>query len=99
MRKMQIIVERKCLTEDSEVKVYLSLVQEKQWSQIKKVCKTIIFTLARLVAAAVIIIPFGLWFIQYAYFERGYKAYGGEYLLIICGFYIFFKVLGVLLKD
>lgn len=88
MHKMLLVVEHKYLTEDSEVRIYLSKVQESRWPKIKRFYKKALYTIIRILVSVIITLLFKVWVIEYAYNERGYKAYGGEYLLIMWVFII-----------
>lgn len=98
MYKMQLIVEHKYITEDSETRIYLSKVRESKWPAVKRICKKLISTIHQLLLAAIVTLPFGIWSIRYAYHERGYKAYGGEYLFMVLVYYMTLKVLNILFE-
>lgn len=103
---LRIEVEPKCVTEDSESRVYMSLVPvkreypnwgklaERTFGKFKRFSKTafklfVSFTLAYGTAVA---------FFHLAYAERGYKAVGGEYLLVIGVFLFSYWIMGKVLE-
>lgn len=86
---MPAVLEREYLTEDSKVRVYLSLVQGKKKETITDKAIVIVLELFYSMAVTYFI---GSWAIAWAYAERGYKAYGGEYLLIVMIFLLSFHI-------
>lgn len=80
VRRMSVDMECEYLTEDSKVRVYLSPVRgEKKETVVEK---AVVIALELFYSLAVTYF-IGSWAIAAAYAERDYKAYGGEYLLII----------------
>lgn len=96
--KVQLLVEREHPADNPKVRIYLSLVRESfwkdaVWSKIKGCCKWVIHMIFRIFISLVITLPFGIWAINDAYLERGYLAYGGEYLFIIVVFLAVYNIL------
>lgn len=96
--KVRLIVERKCIAEDSEVRLYLSPVWECAWIKAKRILQKAAGVTIKLLAATAITIPFGIYFVNLAYMERGYRAYGGEWLLIMLIFYAAYKLMETLIR-
>ncbi|MCD8150549.1 MAG: hypothetical protein LUE92_13535 [Clostridiales bacterium] len=80
VRRMSVDMECEYLTEDSKVRVYLSPVRGETKETVAE--KAVVIALELFYSLAVTYF-IGSWAIAAAYAERGYKAYGGEYLLII----------------
>lgn len=99
IERIQLGIEPKYITEDSEVRIYLSKMQECRYSKIKRAYKKILDLIIKLFISVTVTIPFGTWAIRHAYIERGYVAYGGEYLFIMLVFFIIYKVLGFKFKG
>lgn len=93
MYKMPIVVERKYVTEDSEVRIYLSQVRSERKPPRKKITDKIVALVLELFYAGTITYLVGNWAIGFAYKERGYFAYGSEYLLIALTFLISFRTI------
>ena len=81
-------LEHQCVAEDSKIRLYLSLVQgeveEREDNAFEKAEVTVIslffgFSVAYFTS---------LWVVPMAYAERGYQAYGGEYLVIVIAFLV-----------
>lgn len=94
--KVQSELEYQYLTEDSKVRVYLSPVRrEKQKDSVAEIITVGIIEFFFALSAAYFT---AMQTIPYAYQKRGYKAYGGEYILVgivfllsYCGIHTFFK--------
>lgn len=79
MYRLSAGVEHQCLTEDSKVRIYLSEVRsKKKETWFEKIVIAFLEVFYSLTATYFV----GKWAIASAYAERGYKAYGGEYILI-----------------
>lgn len=89
-RKLRLFTEYPCFTEDCQVKLYLLCQRVKQEEESDK--KLLRFV-AKLACAVLITYLFGLWATSWAFQQRGYVAYGGEYLLIFVFFCIVVKLL------
>lgn len=89
-RKLHLFTEYPCFTEDSQVKLYLLCQRVKPEEEADK--KLLRFV-AKLTCAVLITYLFGLWATSWAFQQRGYVAYGGEYLLIFVFFCIVVKLL------
>lgn len=87
MRRMSIDVEHQYLTEDTKVLVYLSTMRS---AKEETICEKAIVAILELFYSFTITYFVGKWAIAYAYAERGYKAYGGEYLMIFAAFVLSF---------
>lgn len=59
--------------------------------------KAVLFILKLFVAYSVSYFV-SMWAIQEAYTERGYKAFGGEYILILTVFILAYKGIGIFFK-
>ena len=92
-RKWWIVREHPCLTEDSKVKVYLFKQNQKPVMN-GLFRKAMRFTL-RLLGAAIVTYLFAFWIIEKAFLERGYAAYGGEYILIAFVFFVIYKLMNI----
>lgn len=57
----------------------------------KKCAKRASRVMLRMLAAAGVTYLYAIWAIEQAYLQRGYRAYGGEYLIIPMVFYMVFK--------
>ena len=89
-RKLRLFTEYPCFTEDCQVKQYLLCQRVKPEEESDK--KLLRFV-AKLACAVLITYLFGLWATSWAFQQRGYVAYGGEYLLIFVFFCIVVKLL------
>ena len=88
-RKLRLFTEYPCFTEDCQVKLYLLCQRVKPEEESDK--KLLRFV-AKLACAVLITYLFGLWATSWAFQQRGYVAYGGEYLLIFVFFCIVVKL-------
>ena len=93
-----IIMECQCITEDSKVRVYLSKVRKGKWQATRRFIKKAAPHVLRLLGAVALTYLYSAWSIEQAFIQRGYKAYGGEYLIIPFVFYGVYKVLGGIQK-
>jgi len=98
MYKVPIIVERKYVTEDSEVRIYLSQMRSEKKPPKKKIKDKIVALVLELFYTGTITYLVGDWAIGFAYKERGYFAYGSEYLLIVLTFLISFRTIRAFFK-
>lgn len=87
-RKLWVIREYPCFTEDSMVKVYLF----NQKPVMNGFFRKAIRFMFRLLGSATITYLFTLWIIELAFLERGYAACGGEFLFIPVVFYFMCKL-------
>lgn len=79
MYRLSVDVEHQCISEDSKVRIYLSEVRgEAKETAFEK----IMIIILQLFYSGTIAHAVGTWAIAAAYEQRGYKAYGGEYILI-----------------
>lgn len=99
-----IVLERKHISQDSKGRVRLP--QLRKILEVKKIKKAfkrffrkVMILAFKLLASAAITLPFAIWAIEDAYIERGYKAYGGEYLFIAMFFYLVYHAVFFLLKE
>ncbi len=86
MHKVLLLVECEYISEDSKGRLYLSQVQEVRNPAARMRSEKVSVITAKLILSGVMTAPFAAWSIIYAFLERGYKAYGGEYLFIIMVF-------------
>lgn len=96
--EVRILVEREHHTENPKVRIYLSPVRQSIWPKVKKICKWVIHMAIRIFISVIITFPFGVWSVRAAYLERGYVAYGGEYLFIAAIFFAIFKISGLITR-
>ena len=89
-RKFHLFTEYPCFTEDSQVKLYLLCQRVKPEEESDKKLMRFVAKLACAVLATYL---FSRWAISWAFQQRGYVAYGGEYLLIFVFFCIVVKLL------
>lgn len=89
-RKLHLFTEYPCFTEDSQIKLYLLRQRVKPEEESDK--KLLRFV-AKLACAILTTYLFGLWATSLAFKQRGYAAYGGEYLLILVFFIAAIKLL------
>lgn len=99
MSKMWIVLECECSAGDPKVRIYLSGLRESRWPKVKKACQKACIIVAKILTAAALTFPIAIWSVRSAYLERGYRAYGGEWLLIIMVYLLCYKILGFLLKE
>ncbi len=88
------------ITEDSEVRLYLLKKQKSGWPTVRRLLKRAFGLLKkasafmlRLSGAAALTCLYAVNAIEHAYLQRGYEAYGGEYLVIPFVFYAAYKAL------
>lgn len=109
MYRMRIDVEPKCAAEDSESRVYLSLVpveekptQKKVWKKAHGKMKDLAWGVAKFLVSFSLALGVGIWLMQLAYRQRGYDAVGGEYFLIIAAawgiYWLVNKIMEALIK-
>lgn len=89
--RFHLLIEYPCFAEDSQVKLYLLCQRIKPEKESDKKLLRFVIKLACTVLATYL---FGLWATAWAFKQRGYAAYGGEYLLIL----LFFIMMAKLLK-
>lgn len=89
-RKLHLFTEYPCFTEDSQVKLYLLCQRIKPEKESDKKLLRSVIKLACTIFATYL---FGLWATAWAFKQRGYAAYGGEYLLILLFFFMMAKLL------
>lgn len=89
-RKLHLFTEYPCFTEDRQVKLYLLRQRVKTEEESDK--KLLRFVV-KLACAVLTTYLFGQWVIAWAFRQRGYVAYGGEYLLILLFFVMAIKLL------
>lgn len=94
MRKVLLVVECEYISEDSKGRVYLSQVREVRNPAGRIRSKKASVIVAKLILSGVLTAPPAAWAVIYAFLERGYKAYGGEYLFIIMVFLAVYWALG-----
>lgn len=94
VRKMLFVVECEYISENSRDRLYLSQVQEVRNPAVRMYSKKASVISAKLILSGVLSAPPAAWSVIYAFLERGYKAYGGEYLFIIMVFLAVYWALG-----
>ena len=98
MYRLSAGVEHQCITEDSKVRLYLSEMRS-ETEERKTVFDKIFTVILELFYSFSVSYFVGDWAIEYAYKERGYVAYGGEYLLIGMVFVISFWTISKFLEK
>lgn len=98
VRKVWIIMECRCITEDSQVRVYLSEVRGARWKSFGRFLKKAAHILFRPVGSVGLTYLYAIWAAERAFIQRGYVAYGGEYMVIPFIFYGLYKGLGAIEK-
>ena len=95
VHRVQIDVEHKYLTEDSEVRLYLSEVRSKKKRTAfgKKVFSRAAALILEIFYSSAVTYFVGRWAVAAAYAERGYQAFGSEYLLVIITFALSFCII------
>lgn len=94
MYKVLLVVECEYISEDSKDRLYLSQVQEVRNLAVRMRSKNASVIAAKLILSGALTAPPAAWSVIYAFLERGYKAYGGEYLFIIMVFLAIYWALG-----
>lgn len=95
MHEVQIDVERKHITEDSEVRLYLSVLHEEQ----KEIAflDLIIAYFINILCSSLVTIEFGRWITRLMEERRGYSAMGGEVFVILAVFAASFYIINYIL--
>lgn len=94
MCEMWFVMEYQCTEEDSKVWLYLSHVWEDKWPIIREFLKKSALPVFRLLGTVGLTYLYLVWAMEQAFIERGYKAYGGEYLMAPFVFYGLYRLLG-----
>jgi len=89
--KVWIIMECQCLAEDSKVR-------KSKWQTVRRFIKKAVPDGFKLFGTIVLTYLYSMWSIEQAFLQRGYKAYGGEYLMIPFVFYGLYKIFGEIQK-
>ena len=97
--KMLLIVECEYISEDSKGRLYLSQVQEIRNPAARLFQKKASAIAAKLILSMILTAPVAAWSIIYAFIERGYRDYGGEYLFILTVFGAVYWALGRFLTN
>ncbi len=103
VRDSSILVERKYLTNDSTTTIYLLRVhKESRWIRIvrklERQAKKAVPVICRLTVALLFAMLAAVILIPVALAERGYAAFGGEYLGIGLVFWVAFKLTKLIKK-
>ena len=98
MHTLWLIVEYQYVLESPKVGVCLYRMWKKKWPVVRRSSKKIMLYLLRLFGSAGLTFVYSRWVIEQAFFERGYRAYGGEYFLIPLVFYGIYQVWGYIEK-
>jgi len=91
--KVWFVVEYKQAAENSKAGLYLSEMWKAGWPSVRRFLRKAAVSGARVLAAAGVTYLYTAWSIEQAFLQRGYKAYGGEYLIIPFVFYGAYKSL------
>ncbi len=87
MHEVESGMEYQHITKDSEDGMHLSAVHEENCKRKKdSILQKIMLLMIKLFFSYSVAYFVSIWAIEIAYEERGYKAYGGEYILIIIAF-------------
>lgn len=92
VHRVWIIVEYRYHVESSGYGVCLSSVGRK-WEMVRHLIGRVFRVLLKAAVAAWVTYIYAAWSIEQAYLQRGYIAYGGEYLFIPFVFYVVFKTI------
>lgn len=92
--EMWFVMEGQCATEDSKIWLYLSHMWKNKWPVVREFLKRAAIPVFRLLGTAGLTYLYLVWAIEQAFLERGYKAYGGEYLIVPFVFYGIYGVMG-----
>ncbi len=99
MYKMWADMECQYLTEDTKVRVCLSMVPGgKKETGKDSIPERIVLLAIKLFFAYSVAYFVYPWAIQSAYNERGYEAYGGEYILVLAVFMFAYKMISLFFK-
>lgn len=88
------------LTGDSEVTIFLTYKEEKnhKFEKTKKYIRRCVLGAISFILSSITIYPLAVSIIQTVDLERGYKAYGGEYILLlyiwVALFYLIWRAIG-----
>lgn len=81
-----LIVEYQCIKDHSKIGLCMSKMQKVWCKKGRRLFKRIVMLMAtvrfRLFASAILTYIYAVWSAEQAFLQRGYKAYGGEYLAI-----------------
>lgn len=94
-KRMLLNVEYRCVTKASGVGVYLISMPELKDSMPERVAVMII----KLFFSYSVAYFASLWLVQNAFVKRGYKAYGGEYILVVLIFLLSYSMLHTFFKH
>lgn len=95
-----LVMECEYSTEAPEIGLYMPEVWKNEcktaaWRKVRCFLKKAVMFTVRLSGAAALTYLYSMKAIESAFLQRGYAAYGGEYLMIPFAFYAIFKVLGI----
>ena len=99
VRRMLFVVECEYISENSRDRLYLSQVQKIRNPAARLFQKKAAVIAAKMILSAALTVPAASCAIIAAYIERGYMAYGGEYLFILMVFRAVYWALGKFLPD
>ncbi len=99
VHKMLLVVECEYISENSRGRLYLSQVQKIRNPAARLFQKKAAVIAAKMILSAALTVPAASCAIIAAYIERGYMAYGGEYLFILMVFRAVYWALGKFLPD
>ena len=99
VRRMLFVVECEYISENSRGRLYLSQVQKIRNPAARLFQKKAAVIAAKMILSAALTVPAASCAIIAAYIERGYMAYGGEYLFILMVFRAVYWALGKFLPD
>ena len=96
---MLFVVECEYISENSRDRLYLSQVQKIRNPAARLFQKKAAVVAAKLILSVALTVPAASCAVIAAYLERGYMAYGGEYLFILMVFRAVYWALGKFLPD
>ena len=99
VRRMLFVVECEYISENSRDRIYLPLVKKIRTPAARLFQKKAAVIAAKMILSAALTVPAASCAIIAAYIERGYMAYGGEYLFILMVFRAVYWALGKFLPD
>ena len=99
VRRMLFVVECEYISENSRGWLYVSQVQKIRTPAARLFQKKAAVVAAKLILSVALTVPAASCAVIAAYLERGYMAYGGEYLFILMVFRAVYWALGKFLPD
>ncbi len=96
--RVWIIIEYPYVTGNFKVWIYFPQIRKSKQQITKRFLKKVAPYIYRLFGAVGLTYLYLIWVTEQALIQRGYKAYGGEYIIVPFVFYGFYKILGIVGK-